>query len=84
MRLIRRLFVLFLLVTVFTFVNLVSPPSKAEDGVCSDTCDSKYDTCFNSCGDTNSSSGQTCTQACSEAWLKCLGKCRVATVQGAE
>jgi hypothetical protein len=59
MRLVSRLFMLLLLVTIFILTNLISPPSKADDGsVCKDACDSQYDLCYQRCGDTNSSAGQ--------------------------
>jgi hypothetical protein len=75
MRLISRLFTLCVLVTILAFTNLVSSPSKAEDSVCTDTCNSEYDLCIQRCTPGNSTSSG-CLTNCAVSSANCKSKCK--------
>lgn len=85
MRLVSRLFVLFLLITILAFTSLVSQSIKADDGgTCQNECDRKYILCYQGCGDTNSAAGSACSANCSQKSAECYGKCGNAVIAPVE
>ena len=75
MRLISRLFALFLLITILAFTTLISPTSKADESTCTDACDSQYDLCIQRCGDSSSATWSSCQTNCVSSTATCKNKC---------